>query len=402
MKAAQKRPMASRMLAACFIVTVFEGYDLQSIGVAAPLLAKTLALGKAEIGYSLTATMAGLMVGAVSGGWLGDRHARASVLALGCLLFGLGSLATAVAWDLTSLVLCRGLTGVGIGVALPNVMSVLAAVTPRERLATQGTIVFIGFPIGAFLAAILLPVLPGLDWRAIFVVGGLPPLLLAPLLWKSIPDLVADRSADASRSGLGALFSDGRSITTLALWFTFSSVLLLLYLYLNWLPSLVVDRGFTAAFGSSAVALFNLGSILGALVLGRLVDRFGLRWPALVAITTLGLGTAWLAGARGAEELLAVSALNGACVVGVQFVLYSITPGYYPEALRGLGSGAAVAAGRLGSIIGPLGFGLLLAGGASSEQAVLTILPFVILAATCLLVLGGRAQYVSHGAPPGV
>lgn len=385
------------ILALCFVITLLEGYDLQSIGVAAPLLTKAMALGKAEFGYALTAAMIGLMAGATGGGWLGDRIGRSPILAAGCLMFGLGTLTTALAWNLSSLAIFRLLTGIGIGVALPNVMSILAAVTPRERLATQGTMIFVGFPIGAFIAAMLLPILPDLGWQAIFLAGGVPPLLIAPLIWKIMPNVRSVPVVRGERpAGLGALFADGRGMTTLALWCSFSAVLLLLYLYLNWLPSLVVDRGFDAAFGSKAVALFNLGSIFGALALGRLVDRFGLLRPCLTAAIALAMATLWLAKARGGNELLMVSVLNGACVVGIQFVLYSVTPGYYPDGLRGLGSGAAVAVGRMGSIVGPLGFGLLLAAGTSGEDAILSILPFVGIAAIFLVVLGTRLPVVAR------
>jgi AAHS family 3-hydroxyphenylpropionic acid transporter len=96
-----------RVLGACFIATTFEGYDLQSMGLAAPLLAKVMQLDKAQLGLALTATMLGLMIGATLGGWLGDRLGRHRVLAVGCALFGLGTLATAVAWGLGSLVLFR-------------------------------------------------------------------------------------------------------------------------------------------------------------------------------------------------------------------------------------------------------------------------------------------------------
>jgi AAHS family 3-hydroxyphenylpropionic acid transporter len=52
--------------------------------------------------------------------------------------------------------------------------------------------------------------------------------------------------------------------------------------------------------------------------------------------------------------LLVIATINGACVIGVQFVLYALAPGYYPESLRGIGSGAAVAAGGWGRSLAPM------------------------------------------------
>mgnify|MGYP002399951334 CR=1 FL=1 len=390
------------MLALCFIVTVFEGYDLQSMGVAAPLLGKAMGLDKAQMSAALTAAMLGLMGGAASGGWLGDHLSRTMVLAIACGLFGLGTLATAFAWDLPSLVAFRALTGLGIGAALPNVMAILADSTSPERLGRQGTTIFIGFPVGAIAAAALLVVFPNLPWQGIFVVGGVPPILLMPFIWRVGTAAMRHRKAnpvplgkgveEGPKDNFGALFGEGRLMTTLALWASTITVLTLLYLYLNWLPSLIVDRGFSVTFGSLVMGVFQIGSVIGALMLGRLVDSIGLRWPVTVAALLLALVTAWRAFADTQPSLLIAAALNGACVVGAQFVLYSVTPAYYPPKARGIGSGATVAAGRLGAVFGPLGFGLILAAGVDQTSAVLAMLPFILLAAFCLFLLGGRAR----------
>lgn len=391
------------VLMLCFIVTLFEGYDLQSMGVAAPLLAQDMGLDKSQLSATLTSAMLGLMGGAALGGWIGDRMGRPILLAIACILFGVGTLATAISWDLASLVIFRGLTGLGIGAALPNVMAILAATTPPERLGSQGTLIFIGFPIGAICAAALLPIMPELTWQSIFIIGGVPPLLLAPAIWKignslaSTPSSTQKLADSSSSSPLSALFGGGRMLTTLALWASTITVLLLLYLYLNWLPSLIVDRGFSPAFGSLTVGVFQIGSIIGALTLGRMVDKVGLRWPLTISALLLALVTVWLALAEQEPFLLAAAAFNGAFVVGSQFVLYSVTPAYYPAHMRGIGSGATVAAGRLGAVLGPLGFGLVLAAGVEGKYAVLAMLPFILLAAICLFLLGGR-QRASSGA----
>jgi AAHS family 3-hydroxyphenylpropionic acid transporter len=109
------------------------------------------------------------------------------------------------------------------------------------------------------VAAALMPLVPLLGWQAIFVIGGIPPLLIAPLIWRHMPH-TARRAAAAPAQPISALFAQGRAVTTLALWCSISAVLLLLYLYLNWLPTIAVDRGFSANFGAGVGAAFNLGS----------------------------------------------------------------------------------------------------------------------------------------------
>jgi AAHS family 3-hydroxyphenylpropionic acid transporter len=66
--------------------------------------------------------------------------------------------------------------------------------------------------------------------------------------------------------------------------------------------------------------------------------------------------------------------------MGGQFTLYGLGPLYYPAAVRGAGVGAAVAAGRVGSILGPLAAAQLIGGGASGAAVVGALVPVVVLA----------------------
>lgn len=178
----------------------------------------------------------------------------------------------------------------------------------------------------------------------------------------------------------GTLFGDGRAMASVLLWVTFVPTLLILYLVLNWLPTLVEAKGFKAD-ASLASVLFNLFSVVGALCLGPLVDRFGLRWPitlgflALIGVLIgLGVATDWLA-------IMVLSAALGFFLLGCNYALYGAAASYYPGEMRGRGSGAAIAWGRLGSVAGPLIGGFLLQGGAKPDTVVYAMAPFALVAA---------------------
>lgn len=378
------------ILAICFVVTVFEGYDLQSVGVAVPMISSELGLRTDQIGIALSATMAGLIAGATSGGWLADRLGSGRVLAVATLIFGLATLATVLATDIWSLSIIRAATGFGIGAALPNVMTLLVETIPADKRAFHGIAIFCGFPLGAMGAAAVLKIFPGIHWHGIFLIGGIPPIVLAPFIWRYMPRTGQPRSeapTSGAQGSLHVLFGDGRALLTMSIWAAFSTVLLLLYLFLNWLPALVVEQGFDASTGASAAFSFNLGSIIGALVLGYCVDRFGLRWPSMVAFIFLGISITWLGKAQEINIIFLAAAVVGSCVVGAQFILYSISAAYYPPASRGIGSGAAVAFGRLGSIAGPLAVGFLLAGGMSGSEVMSALTPFVVIAGAAVFIL---------------
>jgi AAHS family 3-hydroxyphenylpropionic acid transporter len=88
-------------------------------------------------------------------------------------------------------------------------------------------------------------------------------------------------------------------------------------------------------------------------------------------------------------------AFAGLFIIGAQLILFALAPLYYPFAMRGTGVGAAVAVGRLGSVIGPLIAGALLARGGDSATVLLAIVPFVVVGGTAALALAGRRQIVN-------
>lgn len=92
-----------------------EGLDLQAAGIAAGGIAQAFALDKMQMGWIFSAGILGLLPGALVGGMLADRYGRKRILISSVALFGLFSLATAIAWDFPSLVFARLITGVGLG-----------------------------------------------------------------------------------------------------------------------------------------------------------------------------------------------------------------------------------------------------------------------------------------------
>jgi len=381
----------------CFAVALLEGYDIQAIGVAAPKLIPALGLSPGQAGIAFGGGMAGLVLGALLGGWLADRMGRKLLLAAAVTVFGLATLATMVAPDYAALLAARLATGLGLGVAMPVLVAIALEVSgPAQRTRTVTTM-FCGMPAGGASAALFAAfAFEHFDWRTIFLMGGVLPLLLVPALLLFMPETRGARPAAAARpdGGLATLFGEGRALITLLLWLTFGLTLLVLYLLLNWLPSLVTARGLPATAGAHAAMAFNLASVVGALVIGRVVDRFGAPLP--VALAYLGLLGAMLglALSQAYAPILLCAAAAGFCLLGAQYSLYGVTPMYYPPTSRGLATGASVAVGRLGSIAGPLVAGQLLGLGFTAGGVAAAMAPVVIVAglAASLMTLKGRIQ----------
>src|SRR5471030_171027 len=179
------------LLLTCAAVLFLDGFDTQAIGYVAPALAKEWGLTKAALGPVFPAGLFGLMIGALVFGPLADRIGRKKIIIFSTLAFGLGALVTAFVQDVNSLLAIRFLTGLGLGGAMPNAIALTSEFNPRRRRATMVMIMFCGFSVGSALGGLLAAALiPQFGWRSVFVVGGLAPLLLAPVLALKLPESV--------------------------------------------------------------------------------------------------------------------------------------------------------------------------------------------------------------------
>lgn len=426
-----RAPGVALTVALCFGVMMIEGFDIQAMGVAAPALGPELKLSREVLGQALSASNIGLVFGAILGGWLADVFGRKPVLVGSVAIFGLFTLMTEQANSFEMLFAARLLTGLGFGGALPNVMAVAADVSTSAKRGATAAMMFCGMPVGGSIVALLSWLGYQGQWRPLFLIGGIIPLVIAPALFFLMKETQKPQRGTAKMSdalpwlaalplgvgfafalleigklpgagsvggvvapwlggvlGLlgaymiahrGVLFGEKRAGSSLLLWATFLPTLLILYLVLNWLPTLVAAKGFKDDASLSSV-LFNGCSVVGALVFGPLVDRFGLRWPltigfaALIGVLiALGQASGWLA-------VMALSGALGFFLLGCNYALYGAAAAFYPGEMRGRGSGAAIAWGRLGSVAGPLIGGWLLQGGASPGEVVYAMAPVALMA----------------------
>lgn len=108
---------------------------------------------------------------------------------------------------------------------------------------------YCGVPLGGALAAVV-AMFSSEHWQTTFIIGGLAPLLAVPLMILLLPESNAfrqqlDNTLSARPSTRQALFGEGRAGTTLALWLSYFFTLTVMYMLLNWLPSLLLEQGFS-------------------------------------------------------------------------------------------------------------------------------------------------------------
>ncbi|MXN76288.1 3-(3-hydroxy-phenyl)propionate transporter MhpT [Burkholderia sp. 4701] len=392
-----EKPAVATTLALCFAIALLEGLDLQSVGVAAPRMAREFGLTVSQMGLAFSAGTFGLLPGAMLGGRLADRFGRKRVLIASVVLFGLLSIATAQVSSFAMLVVVRVLTGIGLGGAMPNLIALSSeAVEPRARSSAVAAM-YCGIPFGGVIASLIGVLLAGdTEWRHIFYVGGAGPLLLVPLLIGLLPESRAYldvAGTDAARASVAhTLFGGGRTQSTLALWISYFCTLIVLYFLLNWLPSLMAARGLDRAHVGLVQICFNVGGGLGALGIGAALDRMRAQRVVGGMYAGIVLSLAALAAAPGFASLAAAAFAAGMFVIGGQSVLYALAAIYYPTAMRGTGVGTAVAVGRLGSVVGPLAAAQLLAMGRSAPVVIGASIPVTLVAAAAALLLIRRPR----------
>ena len=409
-----------RLLLLCAAVLFLDGFDTQAIGYIAPALARDWGLGKGALGPVFSAGLFGLMIGALVFGPLADRVGRKKIIILATLAFGIGALATVFVGDLKALLTVRFLTGLGLGGAMPNVVAMTSEFSPRRRRATMVMVMFCGFSVGAALGGLLAAgLIPRFGWRSVFVVGGIAPLVLAPILAQWLPEsvrfLAASGGANVSVAQLlklinpkasfasGArfvvreislpgmpvthLFREGRTAVTLLLWVVFFMSLLDIYFLASWLPTVLHDLGASVSEAVAIGSMLQVGGVVGTLALGSVVDRFSFRALALVYfVAVIAVGAIGQLGHSALPVTLAIFAA-GFCVIGGQIAANALTAGFYPTSVRASGVGWALGIGRIGSIVGPLIGGILLAHRWSTASVFLAAAGAALCAALAALVL---------------
>lgn len=408
------------LLLTCAAVLILDGFDTTAIGFVAPSLAKEWGLTKGTLGPVFSAGLFGLMIGALVFGPLADRIGRKKIIIFSTLAFGIGALVTACVQDINALLAIRFLTGLGLGGAMPNTVAMTSEFSPHRRRATMVMIMFCGFSVGAALGGLLAAALiPKFGWRSVFIVGGVAPLLLVPILALKLPESVrflalTRRANERVAQLLGLinpkavfapgtqfvvheprlagipvlhLFKEKRAQVTLLLWVVFFMSLLDLYFLTNWLPTVLNDLGASVSQAAVIGSMLQVGGVVGTFALGSVIDRFSFRALALVYFIAV-----FAVGAIGQFEHSVVFVTTaifaaGFCMVGGQIAANALAATFYPTSIRATGVGWALGIGRIGSIVGPLVGGALLAAKWSTGSvfmAAATAALCAALAALCL------------------
>ncbi len=427
-------PFQILIVVLCFLVVAIDGFDTAAIGFIAPAIRSEWQLSPAQLGPLFGAGLAGLMGGAFLFGPLSDRYGRKTVLVFSVLFFGVASLVSAWSNSLWELIALRFITGLGLGGAMPNAITLTSEYCPDKRRSFLVTTMFCGFTIGSALGGLASAgLIESYGWRSVLVVGGVLPLLLVPVLLVLLPESVRylvtvgkkldrvaatlqriDRNADLRDAGFMVppraqagspvwhLFRPDLLRGTLLLWFAFFMSLLVIYLLSSWLPTVLRGTGISLKHAALVTAMFQVGGTVGAIVLGWLMDRLNAHYVLAASYTLAGVFTALIGNVTASPVLAAVAVFwAGFCVSGSQVGANALSAAYYPTDCRATGVSWANGVGRIGSVVGSVGGGAMLSLGLGMPALFVLVGIPAVLAGLTMLVLG-RGHPAGRAAIPAV
>ena len=378
----------------CFILTMLDGFDVLAISFTAPSISDEWDIKAGTLGIVFSAGLVGMMLGAMFIAPLFDIFGRRIMVLISLTVISIAMFFTGTVTSVWQLMVFRLIAGLGIGSMLAGLTSMAAEYSPVRQRNLAITFVSAGYPVGATLGGIITAwIIPEYGWRTVFYAGGILTAAMIPIVLLFLPESLyflidkqprralqrmnkillklkqpelqeipaVNTSEKQARATVKSLLTTDRRSSTILLWLSFFMCFMTLYFLLSWIPKIVVDAGLPLEKGIYTSVAFNLGAIIGVVLLGYLSDKKGLRplifWFLVIgAVLMLAYGIAPTIVAI----LLVLYFLLGFFVDGGFAGLYAVAARIYPTEIRTTGIGWAIGAGRTGAIAGPVIGGLLI------------------------------------------
>jgi len=283
---------------ACFLGWTLDAFDFFLLTFVIVPMAHDFSTSVADLGYAITITLAMRPVGAFIFGLLGDRFGRRLPLMIDIVFYSLMELLTAFSPNYTVLLVFRALYGIGMGGEWGLGASLTMESLPADSRGLFSGILQQGYMFGyLFAAAVYGIVFPIFGWRALFVVGALPALLVIYIRAKvpESPVWLRQKPTMNFWASLGEILKRD--------WLLFIYVILLMTafnamshgtqdMYQTFLGE---QRGLSVKAKSIIGIIYAVGAICGGILVGHLSQKFGRRRLIILsAVCGIILIPAWV------------------------------------------------------------------------------------------------------------
>ncbi|KLU60707.1 putative sialic acid transporter [Peptococcaceae bacterium CEB3] len=413
-------PYQWKVLLVSFLGWIFDGYEGYVISLAmAPILTSLIPHANVEtIGYYggilMSVMLLGWATGGIVGGVLADYIGRRKTMILTILVYALSTFVTGLATSFLQICIFRFITGLGIGGEWSTGTSMIAETWPEKARSKGQGIMQSGYGFGQFLGAFIWLIISmsfgANGWRFLFFVGVIPALMTL-YLRRGIKESERWERANEKRNKLKenyqGLSAEEKIETSFSLKYIFSvpkyrkRTLLAFGLSLSttlgywgsssfiptYMGSLAKNAGLPnpASYSGTSGMYYSAGAILGYLIFGLIVDKFGRRWSialyyffSLLIIPTVFL---WV---HDITILMPLVLVNGFFTLG-QFSWNPVyIPELYPTQVRSTAASFIFNASRYVSAIGPFVAGTIVARAGGFGYAASIVALFYFVGLICL------------------
>ncbi|WP_461213480.1 MFS transporter [Lacticaseibacillus sp. GG6-2] len=364
---------------------LFDAMDVALLSFIMPLLKSEWQLSSTQLGLVGAMTSVGMIFGAIACGRLADTFGRKHVLMGTLILFSASNLALAFAPNVAWFMVIRFITGIGLGGELPVAATMLAdhfTGVRRSQMLVLGDSFWAWGWIVASLIAYL--VMPAFGWR-IAVAVTLIAALYAFILREHLPQEPVHQASKHTPFKELLQPQHAKPLFTLSImWFI---VMLTYYGIFLWLPSVLTMRGFSIVNSLGYTLAMSVAQLPGYYLAAWLMGKISRK--LIMGIYLLGtIGAALVFGTANSTAIILIA---GAALsffdLGAWGTLIALTPGQFPQAIRGTAMGCAQSVGRIGATIGPFLVGWLFDAGIGIH-GVFGIFVGMLLVALVVLLVG--------------
>lgn len=375
-----------RLLFGSGIGWALDAMDVGLVSFIIAALAVHWDLDKSTTSWIASIGFIGMAIGASLGGLLADKIGRRQVFAATLLLYGLATGASALAWSVGALMVFRFLVGLGLGAELPVASTLISEFSPRKVRGRMVVLLEAFWAVGWIMAAVIgtFVVSQGDNgWRWGFALGAVP-ALYAIYVRLGLPEsvrylesvgrhdeaeaIVRSFEQDADPTAIdhspapaaspedahGGIWGPALRRRTAAFWAVWFGVSLSYYGAFIWIPSLLVDQGFTLVRSFTFTLIITVAQLPGYAAAAWLIEVWGRRITLSAFLAGSALAAVLYGFAAAPWQIIAAGCLLSFFNLGAWGALYAIGPELYPTSVRATGTGAGAAFGRIGSIIAPL------------------------------------------------
>jgi putative MFS transporter len=371
--------------------TFFDAFNALSLAFALPTLIRLWHISPKQSGLLISASYVGQLAGAIVFSALAEKVGRIRGTAAAIAIMSIMSFGCAMASNFPALLACRLIQGIGVGGEMPVAATYINELSRAHGRGRFFLLYEMIFPLGLMATGqIGAWLVPAYGWNSIFLLGGIPGLLITVLVarlpesprWlisqgriqeaKEIVEKIEASTEqrvpvapDSNTASTPSLLQRGRWSEllsniyrgrTLIVWTLWASAFFVANGLNNWMPSLY-NTVYHLSLRQSlrAASMTNVAQVVILLVCAFSIDRIGRRaWT--VAAFVLGGGMLGLLGIMGAQNVLSVmilSTLGYGMIGSINAVLYLYTPEIYPTRMRAIATGLATSWLRIASAVGP-------------------------------------------------